>query len=318
MDLARGNLLFPQIWSDLNNLESRDVEFLAYLQQLVKKNESVLVQERHTIGDAWKDEIYGYSYFERDHGFIFLNNMSFESRTAQLVLDQRLGFSSPGGGPVSLKLHHPERTTLAMQGNPSFSGGQNIGIQLRPFEVVMIEVTPGTGVDSMSSVRECITPSTWHSMELASQSISFPAELRIPFSDAPILEKKSFRPGYAARQCDLPQFSEQRHYLAMVCQFQKDGKPWRRSQMSEVAQAIGDVDGRVIEFTRTPDFRQTNSNQWNPWLVFSAPLPGVFSGKRVRFGLNTYLPEGVTCQTTVWVVKEWWTSRMRPLPNYWV
>ena len=170
----------------------------------------------------------------------------------------------------------------------------------------------------MSSVRECLTPSTWHSKQLVSQSMPFPEELKILFADASILEKENFRPGFVASQCDLPHLLDQRHLLALVCQFQRDGKPWRRSQMSEVAQATADVDGRIIEFTRTPDFRQTSNNQWNPWLVFSAPLPRAFSGKRVRFGLNTYLPEGVTCRTAAWVIKEWWTPRMRPLPNYWV
>ena len=274
--------MFPQVWSDLNNLEPHDVDFLAHMQQLVKANESIFLQERRTIGDAWKDEVYGYSYFEKDHGFIFLNNMSFESRTAHLSFDKQIGFSSSAGASLGLQLHHPERATLAVQGNPGFASGQDIGIQLRPFEVALIEVTPG-GTKASTPVRECVTSSSWHSKQLMSQSISFPAELKIPFADARSLEDQGFHAGSSAMSCELPEISDQRQYLALVCRFTKDGKPWRRSQMSEVAQATADMEGRTIEFTRTPPISArpatiSGTRGWSLAPLCRAPFPENKSG----------------------------------------
>lgn len=54
------------------------------------------------------------------------------------------------------------------------------------------------------------------------------------------------------------------YHLAAVSSFKKDGRWWWQSQMSEFVQAIATVDGLVVEFTRTPEYRQTGNQQWNP------------------------------------------------------
>jgi hypothetical protein len=73
----------------------------------------------------------------------------------------------------------------------------------------------------------------------------------------------------------------------------------------------------MIEFARTPDYRQVLS-QWVPWIVFSAPLPRSFAGRPLELGITTYLPPEVEMDTEVWVVKEWWKPRTRPIPNSWI
>ena len=88
--------------------------------------------------------------------------------------------------------------------------------------------------------------------------------------------------------------------------------------MSDFVQAMAKVNGTVVEFASTPDFRQIGNNQWNPWIVFSAPLPRSFAGVQIQFGINSHLPENVEMTTDLWVVKEWWQPRMRSLPDYWI
>jgi hypothetical protein len=143
-------------------------------------------------------------------------------------------------------------------------------------------------------------------------------DLEIHFADAAQLEGRGFKKGFSAFQAKLPEYTGARHHVAIVNTFRKDGRWWRQSQMSEVVQAIATVGDAVVEFTRTPEYRQISNNQWNPWIVFSAPLPRSFSGQDIRFGITSHLPPGVEMATDLWVVREWWSPRTRSLPNYWV
>jgi hypothetical protein len=53
-------------------------------------------------------------------------------------------------------------------------------------------------------------------------------------------------------------------------------------------------------------------------VVFSAHLPKAFASRTAEIGIASYLPQSVEVTTEVWVVKEWWWPRSRPLPNYWI
>jgi hypothetical protein len=316
MDLARGNLLFPQVWGDLNNFEDHDVDFLARIQQLVKTNEPVFLTRRYTIGDAWQDDIYGYSYFQGGHGFIFLNNVSFDSRPIKLKLGEQIGLRS-GQGNLELQMHHPQQVALTKSGTRSFTAGDEIQIQLLPFEVAMIEVGPDAGAASNLPTRELMESTARYSYAPALREISGPEDLEIHFADAKMLEGRGYTRNFKAFEGTLPAYPEGRHHLALVCTFTRDGRKWRQSQMNELVQAIAKVGDTVVEFTTTPDFRQVSNNQWNSWIVFSTPLPASFAGRTIQFGVSTYLPDRVVTSAKFWVIKDWWKPRRKPLPNYW-
>jgi hypothetical protein len=141
--------------------------------------------------------------------------------------------------------------------------------------------------------------------------------LEIHFADSKMLEGRGYSNSFKAFEATLPAYPEGRHHVALVCTFTRDGRKWRQSQMSELVQAIAKVGDTVVEFTTTPDFRQISNNQWNSWIVFSAPLPASFAGRTIQFGVSTYLPEEVAISAKLWVIKDWWKPRKRPLPNYW-
>jgi hypothetical protein len=317
MDLARGNLLFPQIWSDLYNLEEHDVDWLARIQSVVKCNEPVFLTNRHSIGDPWKNAIYGYSYFEGNHGFVFLNNMSFESRRTQFRLGKEIGLTT-GIGIFRLRSHHPAEELLVRNGERDYMAGETVEFQMRPFEVNMIEVLPAERLNPSLPERPTLETSRIYSYPLSAVKTQDSKALTVLFADAEKLLGQGLKRGQATFEIRLPEYSGGRYHLAIVCTFRTNGRWWRREQMSETVQAIAMVDGLVVEFTRTPDFRQVSNNQWNPWIVFSAPLPKMFSGRPLRFGVSSYLPQGVDMSTQVWAIKEWWKPRMRSLPNYWI
>lgn len=318
IDLARGNLLFPQIWSDIFNLEDRDVEFVARLQGLVKRNERVFLTRRYTIGDAWKDEIYGYSYFDGGHGFIFLNNVSFDSRTAKLPLGQPIGLRASQGQQLQMRLHHPSPAVLTRHASASFAAGEEVEILLRPFEVAMIEVTSQSVGEGGSSTRELLESRPPYSYRVSIEETARAEDLEMHFADAGVLERRGNHHAYRAFAGTLPGYADGRHHIAVVNTFSRQGRRWRQSQMSELVQAMARVDESNVEFTMTPDYRQTSNNQWNPWIVFSAPLPADFAGRRIQIGVSSYLPAGVETTTRLWVLKQSWTPRMRPLPNCWI
>ena len=318
MDLARGNLLFPQIWSDIFNLENHDVEFLARIQGLVKRNERVFLTQRHTLGDAWKDEIYGYSYFDGAHGFLFLNNVSFESRMARLPLGEAIGLQAGKGQRLQMRLHHPSQALLTRMGSATFAVGEEVEIHLRPFEVAMIEITPPAVAEGGLPPRDLLEALSGYSYAVPIVKTAEASELEVHFADSEVLEGEGCRKEYRAFEGILPGYANGRHHVVVVNTFHRRGRKWRHSQMSRQVQAMARVDGSMVEFAATPDYRQTGNNQWNPWIVFSAPLPAAFAGQPIQFGISSYLPEGVETNTKLYVIKEWWKPRMRPLPNYWI
>ena len=137
-------MLFPQFWGNLHYLDEEDVNFLARINSLLKENESIFVTRRTVFGDPWKNEPYGYSYFQGAHGFIFINNCHFTSRPISLELGEDIGLESPSGAALILRTHFPKQDILVRDGQPRFNIGETISFLMRPFEVTMLEVLPET------------------------------------------------------------------------------------------------------------------------------------------------------------------------------
>ena len=55
MDLGRGNLLFPQIWGDLNSFSEDDVAFLARIQRLANENETLFFKQKRILGRSLEE-----------------------------------------------------------------------------------------------------------------------------------------------------------------------------------------------------------------------------------------------------------------------
>lgn len=181
----------------------------------------------------------------------------------------------------------------------------------------MIEVKPASAVDSGLAEREAIESAPTYSYRVPIQPGAYAEDLETHFAEALDLGKMGFDRKVSVFEGQLPAYSGGRHHLAIVCTFKKGGQWWRQGEMSKFTQATAVIDGSYFEFTCTPDFRQTGSYQWNPWLVFSAPLPIAFKDRPMRIGITSYLPNEVELVTNIWVLREWWRPQTRPLPNHW-
>ena len=150
MDLGRGSLLFPQIWSDINLLDDNDVDFLVAMDSLVKKNESLFLRRRNILGDPWKNEVYGYANVHGARGFLFINNVHFEARKAELRLGPEIGLDTPSGASLEIVSHFPDKKRIDKEDGSAFRAGDTAEVWVRPFEVLMLEVGPtGTFTESL-------------------------------------------------------------------------------------------------------------------------------------------------------------------------
>ncbi len=333
MDLARGNLLFPQIWGDLYRFSDEDVEFLARMQKVAKENETIFYKRKKILGDPWNNDVYGYAYFDGAHGFVFMNNADFQARPVRLKLDDTIGLRAPSGTRVRLLSHFLEQATLLQAGQGVFQVGQTIETWLRPFEVAMWEVAPEAKASQESGFRPRELPGGKAEVEshrLVLEAEALPAEApEMPgysgmeiYYGPPELHFRStmVRPtldefrkmGYEkrilARRAKLPQLQSGPHVLAIVLQFRKDGKWWRYRQPADLVQAKATIGGQpILRFETVPNFRQTENNEWCPWLVFKIRMNPAWSGKDLLAAINAYLPPDVEIHAEAWVVPQWWT-----------
>ena len=144
MDLARGSLLFPQLWGNLDLFDNGDVEFLVRINRLVRENEPLFLNRKVILGDPWKNEPYGYAYFQGTHGFVFMNNVDFQARPAELKLTEEIGLKAPSGTPLTLRTHFPERDVFVRK--ECNAPGSFPPIFSRYFPVSFSGSRPGCGV----------------------------------------------------------------------------------------------------------------------------------------------------------------------------
>ena len=307
-DLGRGTLLFPQFWGNLHYLDEEDVNFLARINSLLKENESIFVTRRTVFGDPWKNEPYGYSYFQGAHGFIFINNCHFTSRPISLELGEDIGLESPSGAALILRTHFPKQDILVRDGQPRFNIGETISFLMRPFEVTMLEVLPEThaGKDVHEfGRRELPIPQRPEAqsfkVELEIQEIH--AGMETHFDEAGNLCKEGYEKRIIPRRGKIPRMEDRPYTLAVVLALRRDGKWWRMDYLLELLQIKGMIGKSEIHLEPVPSPLQRN---WAPWLVFRTPASSSWANEDLRLAVTAYLPREVELSEEVWLVPNWW------------
>ena len=125
MDMGRGSLLIPQIWGDINLLDDQEVDFLVEIDSLVKKNESLFLRRRNILGDPWKNEVYGYANVQGSRGFLFINNVHFAARKAQLRLGPEIGLEASAGTSLEIVSHFPKKKHIEKEDGSGFQAGEH-------------------------------------------------------------------------------------------------------------------------------------------------------------------------------------------------
>ena len=267
--------------------------------------------------------VYGYSYFRGAHGFIFMNNVEFESRPVRLRLDLTIGLRTGDQEKLRIVSHFPDQSRLLFNGEPHFQPGQTIETWLRPFEVALWEVLPEDGiaeVDTPSASRDLAAPKAGvesHHLELQPEPLAPWMEIKFGEPDShfrstmrrPSLAEfadMGYRKRVLAHRATLPRF-EGPQVLAFVTRLRKSGKWWRCHQPADLLQAKAIIgDQSIVHFETVPNFRQTENNEWSPWLVFRIRTNPTWSGKDVVLTISAYLPPEVEIACEGWVVPQWW------------
>lgn len=317
MDLGRGNLLFPQLWGDIYLLNGRDVDFLIEMVSLVKKNQSLFLKRTGVFGDTWKNEVYGYVYFQGSHGFIFANNVHFASRKAELTLGPGVGLEAQTGQPVEIISHFPDRNRLLGEDGSEFKVGDRLELCLRPFEVMMLEVTPGRNTAPPAPVRRLSLPQVANlGLQLSLQPVSVSRSMVVQLADAERFKKEGKVKKTSAFECTLPSLAGDPPILAIPVRLRRANAEWRYSPVVvEIVQVIAWMDGRRLQLIPVPDARQYGDTQKAgcSWVLYKIRLNPEWSHKKLQFTVHAYLPEDVEPQIEAWVVKQWWEMSTRPL-----
>ncbi len=317
MDLGRGNLLFPQFWGDIYLLNEKDVNFLIEMTGLVKKNEPVFLRPRKSFGDTWKNEVYGYAYFQGPHGFIFANNVHFASRKVELELGPALGIEAQPDTPLSIVSHFPERRQLVGENGASFKAGERAQVALRPFEVLMLEVMPGeTHVESITTRTASGPEFEDLGVQLPLQAVAPASPMPVQFADAERFLKERKVKKVSAFECTLPSLAGEQQILAIPVRLRQGNEEWRYSPVVvEIVQVVAWIGDKTIQLIPVPDARQYGDTQKAgcSWVLFKIRLAPEWSHKKLRFAVHAYLPKDVEPHIEAWVVKQWWQVETRPL-----
>ncbi len=75
-------------------------------------------------------------------GFLFINNVHFAARKAQLRLGPEIGLEASAGTSLEIVSHFPEKKRIEKEDGSGFQAGDTLEIWVRPFEVLMLEVGP--------------------------------------------------------------------------------------------------------------------------------------------------------------------------------
>ena len=316
MDLGRGSLLFPNLWGDLYQLNDEDVSFLSRMSTLARQNEPLFRSRHNILGDPSLNQPYGYAYGKGQHALIFLNNVHFDSRHVQMTLDSSLGLTGPAGSALDVVSLFPETNRLNRPDGAPFKTGDTLDVWLRPFEVLMLEVSPHRGRDKSFPLRAISDhQAARFDLPLPLRRTSPDKALDVRFADATTFAAKNLKPSTQSFEAVLPDLGNDPHIMAVVIRLRQGDAEWRYAPtVEQIVQPILRIDDENVQMVPVPDGRQYGNTQsfGCSWVVYKFRLPNRWSGKPLQLAVHAWLPEGVQAKTEAWVLKQWWQNETRP------
>jgi hypothetical protein len=318
MDLGRGSLLFPNLWGDLYQLSADDVAFLGHMNALARKNQSLFLHRRNILGDPARNDVYGYAYGRKTHGLIFLNNDYFAARRVELPLDANLGLEAAPGTSLGVVSLFPDSSRLRRRDGLPFKMGDTLDFWLRPFEVLLLEVTAGSGDGAwpLRSISDGEAEELGAALPL--QTASLDKRMDVRFADAGSFERKDLKPRTYAYETTLPALKDDHSILAVAIRLRRGEADWRFAPtVCQIVQATARMGGENVQLIPVPDSRQFGNTQsfGCSWVVYKVRLSRQFSRQPLQLAVHAFLPDGVQAATEAWVVKQWWQQDARPTPD---
>jgi hypothetical protein len=320
MDLGRGNLLFPNIWGNPFHLDDDDVDFLAWIAALAKKEARLLGHRRSILGDPFRNELYGYAHGKGLRAFLFLNNAHFTSRRAVIGLDAAVGLGGRVGTPLEVRAHFPDRARLRRPDGKGFRLGDVLDLNLRPFETLMLEIGPASRSQPRLPVRRMARDEASRlGQQLDLRPAALTEDLEMTFTDAAAFAQKNLVKKSLAFEAALPAYSDgPPMILGIAIRLRKGNEEWLHTPtVVQIVQALVKIGGRSVILTPVPDGRQHGNTQsfGSSWVLYKTRLSSEWSGAPVRLAVHANLPADVEARVEAWVVRRWWREDTRPVAD---
>ncbi len=316
MDLGRGSRLFPNLWGNLRHLTDDDVKFLAGITALARRRAGLFAHRRLVGGEPFRNEPYGYAHGRGARSLVCLHNAHFAARRIDLRLDASLGLDARTGTPVQVLSHFPESRQLRPAGGGRFQLGEPLGLWLRPFETLMLEVTPTLATGARRPRRD-LGAAAANALGVALALRDVPAEPRldVKFADAALFAQKNLVRKTRTYAATLPRLDGDVPMLAIVLRLRQGEAEWKYAPtVVQIVQAVARVGDVKVPLIPMPDGRQHGNTQsfGCSWLVYKVRLTPDWSGQTLQFAIHANLPENVEAVAEAWVVKRWWQENHRP------
>ncbi len=324
MDLGRGSRLFPNLWGNLRHLDDGDVDFLAWITHFARER-AALFTRRHLVGgDPFRNEPYGYAYGKGTHGLVFLHNANFVTQCVTLDLGPQFGLDGTEGTPVQVVAHFPERQVLPPSGKaaPGKAGwriGATIKVALRPFEALLLEITPNRRVGARWP-RRTLTAAQAAKLGVALPLQPAPADPRLDvrFVDATAFEQKGLTRQTRTWATTLPDLAGDQPILALTIRLRQGEAEWKYAPtLVQIIQVLAKIGDQKVQLIPMPDGRQHGNTQsfGCSWMIWKVRLDPAWAHRPVSFAVHAHLPAGVEARVEAWVVRRWWQESHRPVAD---
>ncbi len=319
MDLGRGSRLFPNLWGNLRHLDDDDVSFLAWIAQFARKNSDLFARRRPVGGDPFSSEPYGYAYGRGAHGLVFLNNAHFAARPVTLRLDATLGLDAKPGTTVQVVAHFPERQQVRGPRGARLCLGDELVVTLRPFETLMLEVTP-TLRNGSAWPQRTLSP-----VQVGRLGVALPLQptaadprLDVRFVEAATFEQKKLLRQTHTFTTTLPALAGDQPILALVIRLRQGEAEWKNAPtVVQIVQVLAKIGDQKVQLIPMPDGRQHGNTQsfGCSWMIWKVRLDPAWAHRSVTFAVHAHLPAGVEPVVEGWVVRRWWQESHRPIAD---
>jgi hypothetical protein len=286
LNIGRGGMM-PFVYGDLSLLDHSDRQFLVKMWNLVRNNPKVFANTQSIIGRPNGTEVYGYSHFDGSHGFLFVNNPTFERKAVTIKLDESIGLRT--GAAVRVSELFPVECEYV-------SG--DLTIELAPFEVRALEVKPGKSAKDVVPPRRAAFTSvalpvtlvkqepSWISdplLTMANQELKYLAGVTTRKLDAITLDRPAVEkvPGVYSFSIQLPTFDKPRT-LALPFRFLSGDDLSFYPDPTNHVLAIASTDAGQVNLNTTPEYGRPIWSQCS-WVTFHAELDPSLSGKKLDF-----------------------------------
>jgi hypothetical protein len=316
MDLGRGSRLFPNLWGNLRHLTDDDVEFLAWISQLARTHAALFTHRRLIGGDPFRNEVYGYAHGHGAHGFVFIHNAHFAARPITLTLDSSLGLDAKPGTTVQVVTQFPERRQLRSKGGQRPKLGESFTIQLRPFETLMLEISPALQSGARWPVRTLTAAQAAKlGFALPLRTVAPDPRLDVRFVETALFAQKNLIRQTQTYAATLPDLAGNQPILTIVIRLRQGTAKWKYAPtVVQIVQVLTRVGDRKVQMIPMPDGRQHGNTQSYgcSWLTYRVRLNPAWSHQPLQFAVHTNLPAGVEAVVEAWVVRRWWQENPRP------